>query len=281
MRSKMPNHNQSSDSLKSHVIDYWNRQPCNVNHSSASPGTLQYYSEVETRKYFVEPHIPKFADFENWSGKRVLEIGCGIGTDAINFARNGATYTGIELSGSSLEISKNRFEVFDIKGRLLLGDAENLSKCLNSEEKFDLVYSFGVLHHTPDIELAFREIRKFCHGSTQFKFMVYAENSYKAALIRRGLEQPEAQFGCPIANTYTKQDLNSILLRNGFQTIEMIQDHIFPYSIPEYKKYEYVKLPHFQNMPVELFRALEQELGWHLMVTAKKDEAFIDKSNES
>ena len=69
-----------------HVREYWNKRPCNIRHSPSEIGTRQYFDEVEARKYFIEPHILPFAQFERWKGKRVLEIGCGIGTDTINFA---------------------------------------------------------------------------------------------------------------------------------------------------------------------------------------------------
>jgi len=64
------------------VKEFWNNSPCNIRHSKSRVGTKKYFNEVENRKYFVEPHIPKFADFEKWKGKKVLEIGCGIGTDS-------------------------------------------------------------------------------------------------------------------------------------------------------------------------------------------------------
>ena len=93
------------------VKEFWDRRPCNIRHSPKPVGTREYFDEVEARKYFVEPHIPRFAQFERWRGKKVLEIGCGIGTDTINFARHGAQVTAVELSEKSLEIAKKRAEV--------------------------------------------------------------------------------------------------------------------------------------------------------------------------
>ena len=81
------------------VRDYWNARPCNIRHSQKPRGTQAYFDEVETRKYFVEPHIPEFAEFPRWNDKTVLEIGCGIGTDTINFLRNGAKVRGRMVKG--------------------------------------------------------------------------------------------------------------------------------------------------------------------------------------
>lgn len=257
-----------TNNLKNKVIDFWDRQPCNINHSNKTFGTQEYFEEIEKRKYFVEPHIPRFAAFSNWKNMEVLEIGCGIGTDAINFARAGASYTGIELSKVSLEITKKRFELYDLKGTLVEGDAENLHKILRNKS-YDLIYSFGVLHHTPDIGKAFYSIRKLMKKSSVFKFMVYAKNSYKQALIDEGLEQPEAQFGCPIANSYTKQELKELLSNNGFEIVAIEQTHIFPYRIPEYKNYQYVKEKWFELMPENIFQTLQKNFGWHQLVEAK------------
>ena len=111
------------------IIEYWDRQPCNIKHSLRDVGTKEYFEDVEHRKYFVEPHIPKFAEFSKWSGKKVLEIGCGIGTDAVNFSKNGAEYTGVELSNASLELTKKRFDVFQLKGEFLTLMLKILKNC--------------------------------------------------------------------------------------------------------------------------------------------------------
>jgi cyclopropane fatty-acyl-phospholipid synthase-like methyltransferase len=97
------------------VKNYWDNRPCNVKHSQSKKGTKKYFDEVENKKYFVEPHILKFAEFEKWKDKRVLEIGCGIGTDSINFVKNGAKLTAIELSEESLYLCKKRFNLNKLK----------------------------------------------------------------------------------------------------------------------------------------------------------------------
>lgn len=252
----------------SEVQSYWDSRPCNIRHSKSEVGTRAYFEEVEARKYFVEPHIPAFADFASWKGKKVLEIGCGIGTDAINFAKSGALYTGVELSNSSLDLTKKRFEVFGhMAQNLLLGNAEEISDLLPGET-FDLIYSFGVLHHTPSIEKALASIQKISKPNTILKIMVYAENSYKQAMINEGLDQPEAQFGCPIANSYTKEKITALLNTAGFDVIKISQDHIFPYKVEQYKNYEYTREDWFQSMPAKVFEVLEKSFGWHLLVDA-------------
>jgi 2-polyprenyl-3-methyl-5-hydroxy-6-metoxy-1,4-benzoquinol methylase len=268
------------------VQAFWDDRPCNVRHSPEPVGTRRYFDEVEARKYFVEPHIPLFADFPRWAGKHVLEIGCGIGTDTINFARVGARVTALDLSSKSIEIARERAKVFDLDERIdfIQCSAEDLSP-IWSRGPFDLIYSFGVLHHTPHPFRALEQIRKLSNPSTTFKLMMYHERSWKVGvillehsvdlLLHRATPSElvsrysEAQTGCPVTYAYTRESLRTLLEETGFDVEEMFVDHIFPYRVSDYRNYEYKRTASFRWMPHSLFRWLETHYGWHLCATAR------------
>jgi len=269
------------------VREYWDRRPCNLRHSPAEVGTRQYFDEVEARKYFIEPHIPMFAQHGRWAGKRVLEIGCGLGTDTVNFARAGASVTAVDLSVRSLQLARQRAKVFGLSDRIRFveANAEQLSTYVRPEP-YDLVYSFGVLHHSPRPARALEQIRRFFTGpGTTFKLMVYHRLSWKvlAVLFREAhgqfwkLEEAvarhsEAQTGCPVTYTYTRTSVRRLLLAHGFAVNELFVDHIFPYRVADYVQYQYVKALPFRWLPPGSLRALERRLGWHLCVTARPTE---------
>jgi 2-polyprenyl-3-methyl-5-hydroxy-6-metoxy-1,4-benzoquinol methylase len=267
----------------SRVKDYWNARPCNIRHSTAPVGTREYFDQVEARKYFVEYHIPGFAQFERWRGKKVLEIGCGIGTDTINFARAGAHVTTVDLSEKSMELARTRASIFGLESqiRFLPGNAEHLSTFV-PVEPYDLIYSFGVIHHTPHPEAVLDELRKYTRLGTTIKIMVYHRRSWKVAWIflteGKGrfwkladvvAKNSEAQTGCPITYIYSRREGRQLLERHGFQVRDVQVEHIFPYRIPDYIQYRYIKEWYFRSMPMPFFRALERRLGWHLLLTAE------------
>jgi SAM-dependent methyltransferase len=264
------------------VRDYWDARPCNIRHSSQPIGTREYFDEVEARKYFVEPHIPRFAQFDRWKDKRVLEIGCGIGTDTIRFARVGARVTAVELSPKSLALAQDRARIYGLLDQVdfVCADAERLSEAV-PPEPFDLVYSFGVIHHTPHPERAIEQIRTYFVGAQSLlKVMVYHRWSWKAIsiLLAEGhgafwrfdeliAHNSEAQSGCPVTFTYSRGAARRLL--KGFEILEMRADHIFPYRIPDYTRYRYVRNWYFRFLPDPVFRLLERGLGWHLCITAR------------
>lgn len=249
------------------VRRFWNRQPCNINHSDRLLGTREYFDDIEKQKYFVEPHIPEFAEFPRWKNLDVLEIGCGIGTDAINFARSGARLTVIELSEKSLALTRKRFDVFGLQATFILGNAERLSSYL-SPQQFDLVYSFGAIHHTPHPFRVIQEIGKVLKIGGELRIMLYAKYSTKNLMILLGLDQPEAQKNCPIANTYTRSDIRKLL--QNFNVYSCQKSHIFQYKIPEYKRHVYIKRFPWNITPHCVSNLLEKTLGWHYLIKAKK-----------
>tara|TARA_R110000822_G_scaffold229312_1_gene361587 strand:- start:626 stop:1378 length:753 start_codon:yes stop_codon:yes gene_type:complete len=242
------------------VENFWNKQPCNIKHSSKKFLSLDYFEEVSRKRYTVEPHIKNFVKFKNYKKKSVLEIGCGIGSDAVEFIKAGADYTGIDLSKESIKITRERFKKYNLQGTLILGNCEEF----DLSRKFDLIYSFGVLHHTPSIERAIDSIHRHAHSSTRIKIMLYAKHSYKNIMILENLDRPENQKECPIAHTYTKKEIEKLF--NKFTIVSCEKKHIFPYKILEYKKGILEKEDYFKVMPAPIFNALEKHLGWHYLI---------------
>jgi 2-polyprenyl-3-methyl-5-hydroxy-6-metoxy-1,4-benzoquinol methylase len=265
------------------VQNYWNARPCNIRHSAKPLGTEEYFNDVEWRKYFVEPHIPGFAEFERWRGKRVLEIGCGIGTDTINFARHGAFVTAVDLSEKSIEIARHRAEIFGLQDRIrfIRANAEELDSFV-PVESYDLVYSFGVIHHTPHPGRVLDQIRKYVTPGSTIKIMVYNRWSWKVLWIlfaygkgrfwkinKLIAEYSEAQTGCPVTYSYSRSEGRRWLERHGFRVSRLQVEHIFPYQIKDYAQYRYKFVWYFRFLPRWAFRRLEHLFGWHLCLTGE------------
>jgi SAM-dependent methyltransferase len=172
--------------LKERVRAFWQENPCGTKFADVAPGSRRFYELVEEHRYQKEWHIPQAADFSRAKGLRVLEIGCGLGTDGAQFALAGADYTGIDLTEAAIELAKRRFELFQLPGTFRTADAENLDF---ADESFDLVYSHGVLHHTPDTAAAICEIHRVLRPGGRAVVMLYHRNSYNyrinISLLRR------------------------------------------------------------------------------------------------
>ena len=161
--------------LKERVRAFWQEHPCGTKFADADPGTLRFYKLVEEHRYQKEWHIPAAADFTGAKGLRVLEIGCGLGTDGAQFALAGADYTGIDLTEAAVDLARRRFELFDLAGTFLKADAEKLDF---PNDSFDVVFSHGVLHHTPDTAGAVSEIHRVLRTGGRAIVMLYHRDSY-------------------------------------------------------------------------------------------------------
>src|ERR687883_951599 len=165
----------AQQSLKERVRAFWQANPCGVKFADAAPGTRLFYERVEEHRYRKEWHIPAAADFAGARGLRVLEIGCGLGTDGAQFARAGADYTGVDLTDAAVSLARRNFELQNLAGEVRTADAENLDF---PDASFDLVYSHGVLHHTPDTERAVREVHRVLKPGGRAVVMLYHRDSY-------------------------------------------------------------------------------------------------------
>ena len=142
---------EANSQLKERVREFWQEHPCGTKFADAEPGSRNFYELVEAHRYAKEWHIPAAAGFAQTTNLDVLEIGCGLGTDGAQFAQAGARYTGIDLTDAAVNLARRRFELFNLPGSFRVADAERLDF---PNDSFDLVYSHGVLHHTPDTAAA-------------------------------------------------------------------------------------------------------------------------------
>jgi SAM-dependent methyltransferase len=296
-----PSQKPGREELKERVRAFWQAHPCGTKFSDAEIGTPEFFERIEAHRYEKEWHIPAAADFANTRGLRVLEIGCGMGTDGAQFAKAGADYTGIDLTDAAVELARKRFQVSGLKGEFRVADAERLDF---PDESFDLVYSHGVLHHTPDIEAAVREIHRVLKPGGRAIVMLYHRGSYNyrigiRVLRRAGAGLLQSEPGIKLINLLTGEPLDSLrehaqLARNGSSSADDFLSQSTDgagnplarvYSRREarelFKDFRDVELrAYFLNkrfipvvgslLPRAVESALASRWGWHLWIYATK-----------
>jgi ubiquinone/menaquinone biosynthesis C-methylase UbiE len=212
MAQPIPRTTQKHSDLKERVRAFWQEHPCGSKFSDAEIGTREFFDRVEQHRYEKEWHIPAAAGFASTRGLRVLEIGCGMGTDGLQFARAGAIYTGVDLTEAAVYLARKNFESAGVSGELCVSDAENLDF---TDESFDVVYSHGVLHHTPDIEAAVREVHRVLKPGGRAIVMLYHRGSYNyrvgiRVLRRAGAGLLRSEGGIKIVNRLTGEPVESL-----------------------------------------------------------------------
>lgn len=293
----------ADEQLKERVRAFWQAHPCGTKFSDAEIGTREFFASLEAHRYEKEWHIPEAAQFANTRGLRVLEIGCGLGTDGAQFARAGADYTGVDLTDAAIELAQKRFELFGLKGEFRVADAENLEF---PDESFDVVYSHGVLHHTPDINAAVREIHRVLKPGGRAIVMLYHRGSYNyrvgIRLLRRaGAGLLKSDAGIKLINLLTGEPVDALQERaatmratNGAMSADQLLNESTDgagnplarvYSRREarqlFKDFAHVELRAFflnkrfipivgNFLPRSIEAALASRWGWHLWIYATK-----------
>lgn len=238
------------------IASYWDRVPCGSRHINPTE-----------QRYFTQPHIRAFADFRHWKGKRVLEIGCGIGTDTVEFLRAGVrSISAVDISSESLAIAAKRSYDYSRS----TGARPCAWFCpANAEEFlpagiFDLIYSFGVLHHTPHPEKVLALAHDKLAEDGELRIMLYAKWSWKHLFTG---QQPEAQAGCPLVRWYSMREARGLVESCGFEVVSIEKRHIFPWKISKYIERKYARAFPWNIVP-EYW--LEPYLGHHLLIQARR-----------
>jgi ubiquinone/menaquinone biosynthesis C-methylase UbiE len=272
-------------SLKDRVRDYWNVRPCGTAYGQTAAGEGIDLERMAAARYALEPYILELADFETGRDRRVLEIGVGGGVDFLNWIRHGAQATGIDLTSAGVELTRQRLRaagVPDHEYQLLVDDAENLRF---EKESFDIVYSYGVLHHTPDTERALQEVYRVLAPGGAFRGMVYHVPSIvgwmlwvRYCLLRGRFWRTPRQamyehLESPGTKAYRVREMQEMLARAGFVDIQVRPRLSFGDLLQNVRSEKYrspVYAIVWKLYPRWLIRLLGDRFGNALFINARK-----------
>jgi SAM-dependent methyltransferase len=258
--------------------EQWSQDPCGAEYDREHElGTREFFDSIEQHRYLqYAPWMRRVMGFDKYRGARLLEIGCGMGTDLLQFARGGARCVGIDLTPRSVEISRHRFALYGTSGNFMLADGEQLPF---ASETFDVVYSNGVLHHTPDTAGAIREVHRVLRPGGTAKVMLYHRHSLNywfEIILRRGL------LGGEFLRGRSAEEIMSRVIE--------FSDHGARPLVKVYSRKEARALfGHFREVAVDVEQLTREELrffsplvsesgleklgrriGWNVIITAKK-----------
>lgn len=246
--------------LTDRIYDFWSR---NVNCekifgtevTASERGSEQYFNDLERQRYRSHRHLlPWIHTME--PGKSVLEIGCGIGLDSFQMAKNGLKLTAIDLTDVAIGIVSERFKNNNLPGQFLVGNATELQFDDNS---FDYVYSFGVLHHANDTEKTIQEVYRVLKPGGEAKIMLYNRHSLNE-IVHRVTRIPfeDKDELCPVVRRYTIKEINKLF--DMFQSVSVKKDFVYG------EGYKIL----FKMTPKPIYNFLSKMMGWHLMISATK-----------
>jgi SAM-dependent methyltransferase len=272
-----PKSMESADE-KQRAREQWSHDPAGAIYGRQHEfGSREFFDEVERHRYSeYAPWMPEVMGFSDFKGARLLEVGCGMGTDLLQFARGGAQVTGIDLTPRSIAISRRHFEIYGERGEFAISDCEKLPF---KSESFDAVYSNGVLHHTPDTAVAVRELYRVLRRGGQARVMLYHRGSlafWGQIVLRHGLlggellrgrspEQIMSRYvevneggGCPLVKVYSRKQARKLF--SMFRDVSVEVEQLTRPELPLLGKL----------MPEGAFRFLRQNVGGNVIISARK-----------
>lgn len=241
------------------VKDFWESHVNNEYYTDAERATDAYFREIEERRYATHYNLRDlFAKLAGSSGK-LLEVGCGIGVDSIQLAKCGFDVTAVDLTESALQVAKEFAVRRNVDIDFQLGNAERLEF---ADGTFDAVYSFGVLHHTPDIQKAVAEVRRVLKPDGTAYIMLYHRDSL-VNLVHRTLRLPyesprDHNDHCPVVYTFSRRGVRTLL--GAYSNVEVEAAYPFTYGFG----------PLTTKTPIAIRRVLGRAIGWHLMIEARR-----------
>jgi len=165
---------------KAEVHEFWNVASCGEVYAKGVTSEQRFWSQAQAR-YRLEPYIHDFARFEEGAGKDVLEIGVGMGADHLEWAKSGPRrLAGVDLTPRAVAWTRQRLTACGFAAEVQEADAEHLPF---PDESFDILYSWGVLHHSPDTERAFREAYRVLRSGGRLRAMIYHRPSVVGLLL--------------------------------------------------------------------------------------------------
>jgi SAM-dependent methyltransferase len=157
------------------VHEFWNVEACGAQFVADHAEERAKFEAYCKFRYASEWHLLELVPFAETKGKSVLEIGTGMGADAMMFASNGAHYTGVDLTETAINTTRKNLEALGLPGRFEVGNAEQLPF---ADASFDMVYSHGVLHHTPHPQKTFDEVWRVLKPGGKAVIMLYHKHSF-------------------------------------------------------------------------------------------------------
>jgi SAM-dependent methyltransferase len=247
------------DSRLGKIQAYWNERIHDLEMTQHEPGTEAFFRDLDAYRFDKLRYLPRVVDFNGYRGKRLLEIGCGIGTDLVRFAAGGARVVGVDLSSTALDLAEKNASASGVEIELRLANGEELPF---EDGSFDVTYAHGVLQYTADPKRMVSECRRVLCPAGEALLMVYNRISWLNALSKV-MKVPLEHEDAPILEKYSIAEYRRLL--DVFSDVRIVPER-FPVRSKLHGGWKGFAYNHFFVDPFNwLPRSWVRRFGWHLM----------------